>query len=219
VVEIDPETYRVSMLCYVAAEDCGTVINPMIVDGQVHGGAQGVGAALLEEGSVRLRGDRFTDSLADDLALPAPEILQLEVTPIDASTTLGGFRGMGEGQHDRRAGGDRQCRRRCAGAARYRGERAADGRRSGSIVSSPPRAEGWRRGRMDYALQGKVARVTSGGRDVDRALPSPLPRKARASPSTTPIPAPASSSPRSRRVAGAVPPIAPTSQTGPPSPR
>jgi len=46
-VEIDPETCQVRLDRFVVAEDCGRVINPLIVDGQVHGGvAQGIGAAL-----------------------------------------------------------------------------------------------------------------------------------------------------------------------------
>ena len=49
-VEVDPATCFVKILKYVVAEDCGRIINPMIVDGQVHGGvAQGIGAALYEE--------------------------------------------------------------------------------------------------------------------------------------------------------------------------
>ena len=49
-VEIDPETYEVRVDRFVVAEDCGRLINPLIVDGQVHGGvAQGIGAALYEE--------------------------------------------------------------------------------------------------------------------------------------------------------------------------
>src|SRR4029450_2884012 len=49
-VEVDPETGAVTLLRYVVAHDCGTVINPIIVEGQVHGGvAQGVGGGLLEE--------------------------------------------------------------------------------------------------------------------------------------------------------------------------
>jgi carbon-monoxide dehydrogenase large subunit len=49
-VEVDRVTCFVKILKYVVAEDCGRIINPMIVDGQVHGGvAQGVGAALYEE--------------------------------------------------------------------------------------------------------------------------------------------------------------------------
>lgn len=99
-VEIDPETYRVSVLRYVASEDCGRVINPMIVDGQVHGGAaQGIGAALYEEIVYDEHGQLLTGSLMDYLVPSACEIPPLEVSHIDAQspTTLGGFRGMGEG--------------------------------------------------------------------------------------------------------------------------
>ena len=50
VVEVDPETGTVRLLRYVAVDDCGTMINPMVVEGQVHGGiAHGIGNALLEE--------------------------------------------------------------------------------------------------------------------------------------------------------------------------
>jgi aerobic carbon-monoxide dehydrogenase large subunit len=99
-VEIDPETYRVSVLRYVASEDCGRVINPMIVDGQVHGGvAQGIGAALYEEIVYDAEGQLLTGSLMDYLVPSACEIPRLEVSHIEAQspTTLGGFRGMGEG--------------------------------------------------------------------------------------------------------------------------
>ncbi len=49
-VEIDPETGAVTLARYVCVDDVGNVINPMIVDGQVHGGlAQGIGQALWEE--------------------------------------------------------------------------------------------------------------------------------------------------------------------------
>ena len=50
VVAVDPDTGVIEMLDYVVSEDCGTMINPMIVDGQVQGGiAQGIGTALYEE--------------------------------------------------------------------------------------------------------------------------------------------------------------------------
>ena len=49
-MEIDPETYEIRVERFVVAEDCGRLVNPLIVDGQVHGGvAQGIGAALYEE--------------------------------------------------------------------------------------------------------------------------------------------------------------------------
>ncbi|NIR35012.1 MAG: molybdopterin-dependent oxidoreductase, partial [Actinobacteria bacterium] len=50
VVEVDPDTGNVELLRYVGVDDCGNVVNPMIVDGQIHGGiAQGIGQALFEE--------------------------------------------------------------------------------------------------------------------------------------------------------------------------
>jgi carbon-monoxide dehydrogenase large subunit len=100
VVEIDPETFGVRVLRYVVAEDCGRVINPMIVDGQVHGGvAQGIGAALLEELVYDREGQLLSGSLMDYLVPSAAEIPPMEVIHIEAEspTTLGGFRGMGEG--------------------------------------------------------------------------------------------------------------------------
>src|SRR5204862_6531686 len=50
IVEVDPETGVVRLLKYVAVDDCGTMINPMVVEGQIHGGiAHGIGNALIEE--------------------------------------------------------------------------------------------------------------------------------------------------------------------------
>ena len=67
-VEIDPETYEVRVDRYVVAEDCGRLINPLIVDGQVHGGvAQGIGAALYEEVIYDEHGQILTASLVDYL--------------------------------------------------------------------------------------------------------------------------------------------------------
>jgi carbon-monoxide dehydrogenase large subunit len=65
-LEIDPTTYKIEIDRYVVCEDCGRVINPMIVEGQVHGGvAQGIGAALYEEVVYDERGQIVTASLAD----------------------------------------------------------------------------------------------------------------------------------------------------------
>jgi carbon-monoxide dehydrogenase large subunit len=99
-VEIDPETYEVRVLRYVVAEDCGRLINPMIVDGQVHGGvAQGIGAALFEEIIHDGTGQALTASLMDYLVPTAVEIPAMQVIHLEtvAPATLGGFRGMGEG--------------------------------------------------------------------------------------------------------------------------
>lgn len=99
-VEIDPKTYGVTIRKYVVAEDCGRVINPMIVDGQVHGAvAQGIGAALLEEIVHDETGQVVTASLADYLLPLATNIPKIDIVHIEAElpNNVGGFRGMGEG--------------------------------------------------------------------------------------------------------------------------
>jgi aerobic carbon-monoxide dehydrogenase large subunit len=99
-VEINPETYQVHIERYVVAEDCGTIINPQIVDGQVHGGvAQGIGTALYEELVYDDQGQLQTGSLADYVVPAASEIPPMQVTHLETQspTTLGGIRGMGEG--------------------------------------------------------------------------------------------------------------------------
>jgi carbon-monoxide dehydrogenase large subunit len=99
-VEIDPGTYQVRLHRFVVAEDCGRIINPLIVDGQVHGGvAQGIGAALYEEIVYDAQGQLQSASLVDYLVPSACEIPPIEVLHLEtlSPTTLGGFRGMGEG--------------------------------------------------------------------------------------------------------------------------
>ncbi len=100
VLKIDPKTYKVTIHRYVVAEDCGRVINPMIVDGQVHGGvAQGIGAALYEEIVYDETGQLLTANLADYVIPSAGEIPSIETIHLETESpsTLGGFRGMGEG--------------------------------------------------------------------------------------------------------------------------
>jgi aerobic carbon-monoxide dehydrogenase large subunit len=99
-LEIDPETFEVHLDRFVVAEDCGRLINPMIVDGQVHGGvAQGIGAALYEEVIYNDQGQIHTASLVDYLVPSACEIPSIDVVHLETEspTTLSGFRGMGEG--------------------------------------------------------------------------------------------------------------------------
>jgi carbon-monoxide dehydrogenase large subunit len=99
-VEIDPETYGVTVVHYVVAEDCGRVINPLIVDGQVQGAvAQGIGAALLEEVIHDDDGQIVTASLADYLVPLAGIMPPIGIVHVEAAlpSTQGGFRGMGEG--------------------------------------------------------------------------------------------------------------------------
>lgn len=77
-VEIDPATFAVTVKRFAVAEDCGRIINPLIVDGQVHGAvAQGIGAALLEEVVHDEGGQLLTASLADYLVPIASTMPQI----------------------------------------------------------------------------------------------------------------------------------------------
>ena len=99
-VEIDPETFEIKVDRFAVAEDCGRLVNPLIVDGQVHGGvAQGIGVALYEEVVYDDQGQINTASLVDYLVPSACEIPPIQVVHLESEspTTLGGFRGMGEG--------------------------------------------------------------------------------------------------------------------------
>jgi len=99
-VAVDPELGSVEITDYVAVLDCGTVVNPVIVQGQVHGGAaQGIGAALTEEIVYDADGQPRTTTLADYLvpsadALPGFTVEHLETPSLH---TPGGMKGMGEG--------------------------------------------------------------------------------------------------------------------------
>ncbi len=100
VVAVDPEICEIEVLDYAVAEDCGRIINPGIVDGQVHGGvAQGIGAALFEEIRYDANGQCLTGSFVDYVVPSAAEIPALHVTHVESvlPATEGGFRGMGEG--------------------------------------------------------------------------------------------------------------------------
>ena len=99
-VEVDRGTYGVSILHYSAADDCGRVINPLIVDGQVHGGvAQGIGVALMEEVVYDASGQILTASLLDYVVPSAVEVPNMSVQHVQLHIpdNLGGIRGMGEG--------------------------------------------------------------------------------------------------------------------------
>jgi carbon-monoxide dehydrogenase large subunit len=99
-VELDPATGNIRLLRYVVVEDCGTVVNPMIVDGQVQGGvAQGIGGAILEQLVYDASGTLVTASLMDYLVPTAAEIPPIEVHHLEspAPEVPGGFKGMGEG--------------------------------------------------------------------------------------------------------------------------
>lgn len=100
VVSVDPETGEIRIENYAVAEDCGTVVNPMIVDGQIYGGvAQGVGTALYEEIPYDEYGQPQASTFADyhwpgPTSVPSFKISHM-VTP--ATGTEYGMKGMGEG--------------------------------------------------------------------------------------------------------------------------
>ncbi len=80
VVEVDPETGKVTLKRYVAVDDVGTVINPLIVDGQVHGGiAQGIGQALLEEAVYDENGELLASSFLEYAIPRADDLVSFEV--------------------------------------------------------------------------------------------------------------------------------------------
>ncbi len=99
VVEVDGETGEVRLKKYVAVDDCGNVLNPMLVDGQVHGGiVQSVGQALLEEAVYDDQGQLITGELMDYAIPRAMDIPWLEtartVTPSPVNPL--GLKGVGE---------------------------------------------------------------------------------------------------------------------------
>ncbi len=100
-VEIDPVTFDVKVDRYVTAHDCGTVLNPALLDGQVGGSfAAGFGAALYEEFVYGEDGAFYSGSFADYLVATAAEMPPLDIvhcTPSPSPVTLLGAKGVGEG--------------------------------------------------------------------------------------------------------------------------
>ena len=100
IVEVDVETGLVRIERYVAAEDCGALINPAVVEGQIRGGiAQGIGAVLLERSAYDQDGNYQSATFMDYLLptacdIPRIEIEHLETVRLDADVN---FRGVGEG--------------------------------------------------------------------------------------------------------------------------
>jgi carbon-monoxide dehydrogenase large subunit len=100
VVAVDPDTGHVEILDYVVVEDCGTIVNPMIVDGQIVGGvAQGIGNALYEELAYDAQGQPLATTLADYLLPGASAIPEIKIVHMctPAEHTEYGMKGMGEG--------------------------------------------------------------------------------------------------------------------------
>jgi carbon-monoxide dehydrogenase large subunit len=99
VVEVDAETGLVKILRWVCSEDCGVVINPGVVEGQIAGGlAQAIGMVLLEEMHFDERGAPASVTFKDYLLPAITDVPDFEYTHIvTPSASKGGFRGVGEG--------------------------------------------------------------------------------------------------------------------------
>jgi len=99
-VEVDPGTGAVKLLRYLVAHDCGRVINPVIVEGQIHGGvAQGVGGALLEEMVYDEQAQLLTGTFMDYLVPTAMELPPIETVHLEYPSPRNplGVKGAGEG--------------------------------------------------------------------------------------------------------------------------
>jgi aerobic carbon-monoxide dehydrogenase large subunit len=100
VVAVDPETGAVEILDYVVIEDAGTLVNPMIVDGQILGGtAQGIGSALYEEMPFSAEGQPLASTFADYLLPGATEVPDIRLGHMTTPSpyTEFGVKGVGEG--------------------------------------------------------------------------------------------------------------------------
>jgi carbon-monoxide dehydrogenase large subunit len=99
VLAVDLELGKIEILDYVVVEDGGVLINPMVVDGQVYGGAaQGIGTALYEEMRFTAEGQPMASTLADYLLPGAPEVPEIRIEHIEtpAPYTEFGQKGIGE---------------------------------------------------------------------------------------------------------------------------
>lgn len=99
-VSVDTETGKVHVLDYIIVEDCGTMVNPMIVEGQTFGGAtQGIGTALLEESGFDAAGNPTASTFADYMMPGATDAPHYRIDHIVSPSpfTEFGIKGMGEG--------------------------------------------------------------------------------------------------------------------------
>jgi len=99
VVEVDTETGKVRHIAHVACDDAGTVLNPMLLEGQIHGGvAQGAAQALLEEVRYDSDGNPITSNLADYAFISAAELPNVTVVHMETPTPRNsiGAKGIGE---------------------------------------------------------------------------------------------------------------------------
>jgi carbon-monoxide dehydrogenase large subunit len=98
-VEVDPETGRVRVLRYVTVDDCGRIVNPALVEGQIAGGvAQGLGGALMEHCAYDGAGQPLCGTLMDYAVPTAADVPALELHHLEtlAPAIAGGYKGAGE---------------------------------------------------------------------------------------------------------------------------
>ena len=97
--EVDVVTGKVTLLRYIVSEDCGPMINPNVVEGQIAGGTvQGIGGALLEHLEYDDAGNPVTTTLMDYLMPTASDVPMLEYGHVETpSPGPGGYKGVGEG--------------------------------------------------------------------------------------------------------------------------
>jgi carbon-monoxide dehydrogenase large subunit len=99
IVEVDVETGKVHLQHIAACEDCGTMLNPMVIDGQMHGAiAQGIGGGMYEDLAYDASGQFLASSLMDYLYPSTTEVPNIEIAHIETPSTVteGGIKGMGE---------------------------------------------------------------------------------------------------------------------------
>ena len=97
-VEVDPETGVVAIQRYLVVEDCGKMINPAIVEGQIRGGiAQGIGIALLEDAHYDENGNFLASTFMDYLLPGSMEVPPIEITHLHGDLHEVDYRGVGEG--------------------------------------------------------------------------------------------------------------------------
>lgn len=97
--EVDIETGEVTLLRYIVSEDCGPMINPAVVEGQIYGGTvQGIGGALYENLAYDESGNPVATTFLDYLMPTASEVPRIEVGHVETpSPGPGSFKGVGEG--------------------------------------------------------------------------------------------------------------------------
>ncbi len=154
-VEVDADTGEVKILRYIAVDDFGYVINPMIVEGQVHGGvAQGIGQALYEDAVYDDGGQLLTGSMMDYAVPNARQIPYIEIarTETPSPTNPMGVKGVGETGTIASTPGGGQCRRGRAQPAGRAPCRDADDA-GACLARDAGSAPGWAAERRDERSQ------------------------------------------------------------------